>query len=91
MPRGGANPSRGKPLLFITADQPDLDLAGQLSEKALDHADVDVLTEREEERKEHFTEAMKLAAAVIILHGRAPVQFVKNWLSMYVREKAKLN
>ena len=79
-----------KPFLFITADQPDLDFAGELSEAALDHADVDVLTDTEEGRKEHFTEAMRLAAAIIILHGKAPVQFVKNWLSMYVREKAKL-
>jgi hypothetical protein len=80
----------GKPFLFIMADQPDLALASQLSEAALDHADVDVLTETEQDRKEHFLEAMKIAAGVIILHGKAPVQFVNNWLSMYVREKSKL-
>jgi hypothetical protein len=79
-----------KPFLFITADQPDLNLANLLSEAALDHADVDVMTETEQDRKEHFLEAMKIAAGVIILHGKAPVQFVNNWLSMYVREKAKL-
>lgn len=79
-----------KPFLFIMADRPDFDFASELSEAALDHADVDVLTETEEGRKEHFADAMKIAAAVIILHGKAPVQFVKNWLSMYVREKAKL-
>jgi hypothetical protein len=81
--------SSEKPFLFITADQADLDFAGRLSEAALDHADVDVLTDAEEDRKEHFTEAMRLAAAIIILHGKAPPQFVRNWLSMYVREKAK--
>lgn len=80
----------GKPFLFIMADQPDLVLARELSEAALDHADVDVMTEAEQDRKEHFLDAMKLAAGVIILHGKAPVQFVNNWLSMYVREKAKL-
>jgi len=79
-----------KPFLFIMADQPDLNLAYQLSDAALDHADVDVMTETEQDRKEHFLEAMKIAAGVIILHGKAPVQFVNNWLSMYVREKAKL-
>jgi hypothetical protein len=79
-----------KPFLFIMADQPDLNLANQLSEAALEHADVDVMTETEQDRKEHFLEAMKIAAGVIILHGKAPVQFVNNWLSMYVREKAKL-
>ena len=51
---------------------------------------MDVLTETEQDRKEHFLEAMKIAAGVIILHGKAPVQFVNNWLSMYVREKSKL-
>jgi hypothetical protein len=79
-----------KPFLFIMADQPDLALARELSEVALDHADVDVLTETEQDRKEHFLEAMKIAAGVIILHGKAPVQFVNNWLSLYVREKSKL-
>jgi hypothetical protein len=79
-----------RPFLFITADQPDLMLAKALSDAALDYADVDVMTETEQDRKEHFVEAMKLAAGVIILHGKAPVQFVNNWLSMYVREKAKL-
>jgi hypothetical protein len=79
-----------KPFLFIMADQPDLNLANQLSEAALDHADVDVLTETEQDRKEHFLEAMRIAAGVIILHGKAPIQFINNWLSMYVREKAKL-
>jgi hypothetical protein len=79
-----------KPFLFIMADQPDLNLANELSNAALDHADVDLMTETEQDRKEHFLEAMKIAASVIILHGKAPVQFVNNWLSMYVREKAKL-
>ncbi len=79
-----------KPFLFIMADHPDFDFAGELSEAALDDADVDVLTETEEGRKEHFADAMKIAAAVVILYGKAPAQFVKNWLSMYVREKAKL-
>jgi len=79
-----------KSFLFITADQADGDFAEQLREAALDHADVDVLTDNEADRKEHFIEAMRLAAAVVILHGKAPVQFVKNWLSMYVREKAKI-
>lgn len=79
-----------KSFLFITADQPDGDFAEQLREAALDHADVDVLTDNEPDRKEHFIEAMRLAAAVVILHGKAPVQFVKNWLSMYVREKARI-
>lgn len=79
-----------KSFLFIAADQPDGDFAEQLREAALDHADVDVLTDNESDRKEHFIEAMRLAAAVVILHGKAPVQFVKNWLSMYVREKAKI-
>lgn len=84
-------PSAGeKPFLFITADQPDLDFAGQLSDAALDHADVDVLTDAEEERQEQFSDAMRLAAAVVIVHGKAPAQFVRNWLSKYVREKAKL-
>ncbi len=79
-----------KPFLFIAADQPDSDFAEDLREAALDHADVDVLTDQEEDRKEHFTDAMRLAAAIVILHGKAPTQFVKNWLSMYVREKAKM-
>src|ERR1700730_14168096 len=78
-----------KPFLFIAADQADLDLATKLQEAALDHAEVDVMTETEEERKEHFIEAMKLAAGVIFVHGKAPVQFINNWLSLYVREKAK--
>ena len=82
--------STEKPFLFITADQPDGDFAEDLREAALDYADVDVLTDNEEDRKEHFTEAMRLAGAIVILHGKAPVQFVKNWLSMYVREKAKI-
>jgi hypothetical protein len=79
-----------RPLFFITADQPDLDLARELSDAVLDYADVDVMTETEQERKEHFTDAMKLASGVIFLHGKASVQFVNNWLSMYVREKVKL-
>jgi hypothetical protein len=83
-------PPTEKAFLFITADQTDSDMAEDLREAALDHADVDVLSDNEEDRKEQFTEAMRLAAAIVILHGRAPVQFVKNWLSMYVREKAKL-
>jgi hypothetical protein len=82
-------PTTSKPILFIMADRPDLVLARELSEAALNYADVDVMTEREEDRKEHFIEAMKLAAGVIFLHGKARVQFVDNWLSLYVREKAK--
>lgn len=83
-------PPGQRPLLFIMADRPDLSLARTLLDAIVDCADVDVMTGVERKRKQQFVDDMKLAKSVIMIHGNAKLEFVNNWLSMYVREKARL-
>jgi hypothetical protein len=80
-----------KPFLYIVADTSDWNLARELQAAALKVADVDVMTSSKEGRVQDFEGAIKLATAIIFVHGAASTQFIEGWLKVYVRKMRSLN
>jgi len=79
-----------QPYIYITADTPDLPLARQLQQTAVERTVAVIMTEDEAQRREDFENNLSLASGVVFLHGKAGRKFVQLWLNEYARKTCLL-